>query len=933
MGWMHRVRALFGREKLSADLDEELQFHLAMREQLNADEGMPREEARTDARRRFGNTTRLKEQMREVDLFTFPETVWQDVRFAARMLAKHPGFTAAAILALGLGIGVNTAVFTVYKAFLLRPLDASHARQMVNISRTNYQGKYDPTFSYPDFEAYRDHNHVFSGLIAATGDDVALSSVGNVSDVGHSMGGALLGAAGFHLPSLMSGGTEFVTASVVSDNYFSVLGVNPIRGRAFGPNDAHGSAASPAVLISENYWQRRFGGDPKLVGRTIKLNGVAFTVIGITPHDFMGTNLEVPNFWISIRQQALLHPGSSDATHDRENACCRLYGRLVPGTTLSEAQAEVNLLAEQLRSQHAPHSDASKPTTIQLYPGSPFGRDLDVDLRFAVTLIMGAVGMVLLIACANLASLQLARSAARQNEMGVRLSLGASRGRLIRQLLTESALLALLAGIVSLFSTWGVLRLLLVEIWETMPDGGGDIALHIAPDMQIFAYVFAISLLAGVLFGLAPALESSKPNLTSALKKEGTHFAFLAGKGRMRDGLIVLQVAVCLVLMIAGGLLIRSSIRTLEMKTGYETRHVLSLNLFFPDGFGYSKEKKMAEMQALQTRIHSLPGVEDVTAGRPPAGGGMRTATITLDGGKPLADNAQRNLYYAYVQPNYFQVLDIPLTVGRVFSQSNGEGERVAILSESAAKELWPGKDPIGQKLALDGTKWFHGKDELIPDGAMYQVIGIARDIRGALLDGSDVSKVYLPRPVNRFDHQPLPLLVRTESDPKLLMDGIGGLVRSLDPNMIVYSGTLEEMLTMTPQFAISRLSALFASMVGVLGLMLASVGIYGTVSYAVVRRTREVGIRMALGAKKGDVVRLVLSESTRPVIAGLLIGVIGAAGAGYLLRAILFGVSMLDGVSFIGVSALFFLIAMLAAYVPARRAARVDPMVALRYE
>src|SRR5580704_15375806 len=890
MRWMHRVRALFRRKHLSADLDEELQFHLAMREQLSTREGMPQEEARSDAMRRFGNPGRWKEKMREIDVFTLPETVWQDVRFAARMLAKHRGFTSVAILALGLGIGVNTAIFTVYKSFLLRPLDASDARQMVNVSRTDYQGKYDPSFSFADYAAYRDHNHVFSGLIAATGDEVALSGGGSAPGAGGSIGGRLASAVGLRLPSVVSGGAEFVTASIVSDNYFSVLGVKAVRGRTFGPEDTH-DAPLAGVLISENYWQRRFRGDPALLGRSIKLNGATFTVIGITPCDFMGTNLNVPNFWMTIRQWELLHPGS-DIIHDRENACCRLYGRLAPGTRLSEAQAEMNLLAEQLRSQHAPHSDASKPVTIQLYPGSPFGRDLEAGLQFAVALIMCAVGMVLLIACANLASLQLARAAARQSEMGIRLSLGASRARLIRQLLTESALLGLLAGIVSLCLTWWILRLLVVEISATLPAEWGAFAMHVAPDMQVFGYVFAVALLAGLLFGLAPALQSSKPSLSSALKEEGAHFVFSTGKWHVRDGLVAVQVAVCLVLMIAGGLLIRSSIRALEMETGYETRRVLFLDLYFPDGFGYSRQNQATETRELYDRIRALPGVTDITFGRPPAGGGMRTAPVTLNGEKSLADNSQPDLYYTYVQPNYFRTLNIPLSLGTGFTVAEGPPDAVAILSESAAKELWPGKNPIGRELALDGSKRFHSKDELTPNGSSYQVIGIARDTRASLIDGMDVRKVYLPLPADRLDDRPM--LVRTEGDPKPLVDGIGRLVRSLDSNMIIYSETLDGLLTTSPQFVTSRCAALFASIVGALGLMLASVGIYGTVSYAVVRRTREVGVRMALGATKRDVVKLILVESTRPVLVGLSIGVVGAAGVAHLMRALLFGVNTL---------------------------------------
>jgi predicted permease len=929
MGWMSRMRTLWNRDNHSSDLDEELEFHLTMREKWNAEHGMGQEEARANARQRFGNATRWKEMMGYVDVFTFPETVWQDVRFAVRMLLKHASFTAIAILALGLGIGVNTAIFTVYRAFLLRGIDAKDNGQMVNISAIDYAGKGSPAFSYPDYEAYRDLNHVFSGLVAATGDEVALTGIGGAANVGGSMGGALARAAGFRMPSLMAGGAEYVTASLISDNYFSVLGVGGARGRVFTPEKPGGDKDAPIALISWNYWQRRFESDPEVVGKTIKMNGAAFTIIGITPRDFMGTNINVPDFWLPLREQAVLHAGST-VLEDRENTCCRLYGRLQRGTRLSEAQAEMNILAEQLRVLHSPHSEDIKPKTIQIYPGSPFGREIDTDLNFAVALIMCAVGMVLLIACANLASLQLARSAARQKEMGVRLSLGAKRGRLVRQLLTESALLGLISGGVSLLMTWCVLHLLVVEISATLPAEWGAFALHVTPDMQIFCFVFAISLLAGVIFGLVPALESSKPNLTSALKEEGGLPVLAAGKGRFREVLIGIQVTVRLVLLIAGGILIRSSMRVLEMKTGYETKHVLGLDLNFPDGFGYSPEKQTRETRELRERILTLPGVGNVTIGRPPNGGGFRSATVALKGNRPGTPNAERTLIYTYVQPDYFETLDIPISSGSGFRPGQ-QLEPVAILSQSAAQDLWPGKNPIGESLVLDGSNQFHGSGELIPLGTSYRVIGTVHDTRGVLLDGSDSSKIYLMLPSDRLEDRPL--LIRTERDPRLLVNQISGLARDLDSNLVVYSETLDDMLTQSPQFVISRCSAMFASMLGALGLMLASVGIYGTVSYAVVRRAREVGIRMALGARKRDVIAMILRETTRPVLVGLAIGLIGATAATHLMRAILFGVSAFDPVSFAGVSILFFLIAMLAAYVPARRAARVDPMVALRYE
>jgi predicted permease len=723
----------------------------------------------------------------------------------------------------------------------------------------------------------------------------------------------------------MAGGAEFVSSAIVSENYFSVLGVNAIRGRVFLPRDGHDLDAHPGVLISENYWRRRFGGDPNVIGHTLKLNGAGFAVIGVTPHDFMGTNQNVPDFWVPIRLYRFLHH-ESDLLHDREDHSCRLYGRLAPGVTLNAAQAEMNLLADQVRRLHMPRSDDSKPVTINLLPGSPFDIVNVSGEAFAFLLILCAVALVLLIACANVASLQLGRSAARQREIGVRLSLGASRFRLIRQLLTESTLLGLLAGAVALLISWWVMRVLVVEVSAALPIEWGSLAVHVEPDVHVFAYVFAVSLLAGFLFGLVPALESSRPSLSSALKEEGARFAFRVGNAKLRDMLVTIQVCVCLFLLIAAGLLIRGSIRSVAINPGYETKRVVGMDINFPSGFGYTRQKQDAEERQVRDRIRSLPGVSSVTAGRQPAGGGLRMATVVLDGVKPENNAQTRTLFYNFVAANYFETLSIPLALGRGFDQKTE-----VVLSESAAHQLWPGANPVGQSIVLDASGQYHGKDELIPQGISYRVIGIAKDIRGALPDGADSSMAYLPLPFDRWDDQPL--LVRIEGDPKSVMDGIGRQVHSVDPNLVVYAETLDDLLTATPVFVFSRLAAIFASIIGSLGLALASVGVYGAVSYAVVRRTREVGIRMALGAKRSDVLSLILRESTRPVLIGLLAGLVAAAVASRVLRALLFGLSTLDGISFLGVSIFFLIIALLAAYMPARPATRVDPMVALRYE
>jgi predicted permease len=932
MSLVHRFWALFRTKKHSSELDEEMQFHMAMRERLSTKDGMSAEEARFDAQRRFGNKTLLKERTREIDVFTFLETIFRDLQFAARMIAKNPGFTIVAILALAIGIGVNTAVFTVYKAVLMKPIDAKNPRQLVNIYRTSIGSPYDDGFSYPDYEYYAAHARAFSGLIAAGNDELTLTGASGSLDT--TSGGAVASAFGFQFPQRMGQGAELVLTVIVSDNYFSVLGVNAVRGRVFRPEDARELIEHPAVLISENYWQRRFNSDPTVLGKSFRVNGASFTVIGITPKDFMGTNVNVPDFWMSMQTEPLLHH-AGNWRFDRERHCCRLYGRLQSGSNIEQAQAEMAILSEQVRGLHAPDSNDRKPATISLLPGGPFGHgpDKDEQLRAIVAFILSAVGLVLLIACANVASMQLARSAARQREIGVRLSIGASRKRLIRQLLTESALLGLLAGIVALIATWWSLRILLVEISAALPIEWGSLALHLEPDIHVFAYVFAISLFAGVLFGMAPALESSRLNLTSALKEEGAGFALRVRSARLRDLLITLQVSVCLLLLICAGLLIRGSIRSLKMNPGYEAKRVLGLDVNFPSGLGYTDAKRLAEMHQLHDRVQAIPGVHSVIlATTEPAGGGLRITAVRFNSEKPPAGSPEQTLYYSYIASNYFAGLSIPIELGRTFtSQEVNAAAPVIILSESAAHQLWHDADPLGKRVYLDATNQYHGDEELFPHGALYQVVGVVKDIRGVLLDHSDSRFAYLPLPRERWNDAGI--MIRTAADPKPMMNAIAQQVHSVDPNLIVYAETLNGLFTATPAFVFSRLAAIFATIIGMLGLSLASIGIYGMVGYAVVRRTREMGIRRALGAQRFSLLRLILIESTRPVVYGLAMGIVAAAGVSTLLRSLLSGLSPLDAISFGSVAAFFLAVALLAAYLPARRATRVDPMTALRYE
>ncbi|MGB6691706.1 MAG: ABC transporter permease [Terracidiphilus sp.] len=860
------------------------------------------------------------------------QSLLQDLRYGVRMLFRNASFTAVAVLALALGIGLNTAVFTAYESLFNGGVDARDPGRMVNFLLVHPSGAYDFLFSYPDYEAYGDHLHAFSGLTALRNnyDEMILTGAGGDESRRRAATDSMFSKWGLLPSNIPHSKAELASVLMVSENYFSVLGVAALRGRTFAAGDAAELAKSPAVLMSENYWQRRFGGDPSIVGKAIRLNGTAFTVIGITPHDFVGTDIAAPDFWYPLSLEALVHPGDGQL-HDREIECCRLSGRLAPGVSMTQAQAETNVLADHLRSLHDSHSELSRPAQMELTPGSPFPSPplRNTHLRFVVLLIMAAAGMVLVIACANVASLQLARAAARQNELGLRMSLGASRWRLIRQLLTESALLGLIAGAIAFLCSWALVKVLARMASEIMPADLGTFVVHVRPDLAIFAYVFAVSLVAGVLFGLAPALESSRSALSSALKANAATSPVRSR--RVRGFLVGAQVAVSLVLLIAGSMLVRSSIQALKLDTGYADKQVAELTLQFPDTPEYNSERRAALVSAIRRRLAELPGVVSITSGHAPDDDGIRVAAISLDGQKPTARNTRALLYYTYVQPNYFAALGIPLLFGRGFQSQTGTPEPCAILSESAARQLWPGQNPMGKRLRMGTDGQYEAWGEIVPDGHDYEVIGVARDARGALMDDRDAVKVYVPLPEGRV--QDYPILIRSRLDAAKTIGAIGPAILSIDPNMVATTATLEEMLRATEPFIASAMSAVVALTIGVFGLVLASMGIFGTVSYMVVLRTREVGIRMALGARRGQIAALIVRDSTRPVIAGLLVGLALATADSVLLRKVLYGLGAFDAISYAGVSLLLFAIALVAAYVPSRRAMRVDPMVALRYE
>ncbi len=488
-------------------------------------------------------------------------------------------------------------------------------------------------------------------------------------------------------------------------------------------------ATSPAVLISENYWQRRFGGESSVLEKTIRLNGVVFLIIGITPHNFTGASIAAPDFWLPLSLDPWIHP-ESNRLRDRDDLCCRMFGRLARGVSMAQAEAETTALASHLRTLRDARSEVSKAVGALISPGSPLPGKMNASLRLTIMLIMTGAGMVLVIACANVASLQLARSTTRQHELGMRLSLGASRLRVIRQLLTESALLGVFAGSIALPFTWSLLHVAVTRAAESLPVEYGTLVLNVNPDLQIFGYVLTISVLAGILFGFAPALESSRSALFSTVRGAATSLA----RSRMRDVLIAAQVAISLALMIAGSMLVRSAMYALRMNTGYDGGHVVDLRLQFPEESKYTAGQKAVLVNDLRIRLAALPGVAAITSARAADDSGGRRASVSLNGEQPSVRNMHAMLYYTWVQANYFQTLSIPLLLGHGFQSQAGRPEQSAVLSESAAQRLWPGQNPIGRSLRLGTDEQFHDKGELLPDGPNWQVAGVARDTRGVTL-------------------------------------------------------------------------------------------------------------------------------------------------------------------------------------------------------
>src|ERR1039458_704988 len=811
---------------------------------------------------------------------------WNDLRYAARTLRKNPAFTAVAVLAIALGIGLNTGIFSVLNGIALRPLPVPGSNRIVSVyqfisglgSRNVYQS--ESYFSWQEYENYRDSNHVFSGLLAYQ------------PFVSATLGG--------DRPQELKG-------QLASCNYFDVLNSPPALGRAFAKSDCASMEAGSVVVLSNDVWRNKFGGDPAIIGRRVILNRQPFTVIGVASAGFQGTEPFAAAFWAPLAVQPLLSHGQNLA---KENTFwLALLGRAKPGISMDQVRADLAVIAGRIDKPAPP-----RKTSIQIQTATLLSMPEERSAVGAVgTVLLADAGMVLLIACANVANLLLARAAGRRKEIAIRLSVGATRGRLIRQLLTESLLIALLGGVLgSLIAAWsfgGILQLVIAQA----PGESVALSVNVRPDLHVLGFSLALSLVTGIVFGLAPALQASRPDLNTALKDSGTAGGTQAGTGGfLRHTLVGAQVAVCMVLLIAAGLLLRGLYVAQTIDPGFRMQNIASVS-FDLQSQGYDDRRAALFQRDLLQRLAGLPGVDSVAhAGEIPLSGNLRGNSFTLPGqpGDHTAD-------YNAVSPEYFSLLRIPIVRGRNFTENETQTDApVAILSESTARQLWPNHNPVGKII-----RW--GRERSL------EVVGIARDAQVAHLAQSTESYVYLPAAPK--EQMFLKVLVHGSDGFASMAKSIRATIHTLDPDFVANVTRLEDNLESSR--IPSRIVAILAGSLGALGMLLACIGVYGVVSYAVSRRVREIGIRMTLGADAREVKRLILRQAMWPVVIGALVGIAGCAAVSQILKSMLFGISPHDPLAFVVVPLVLLSVALLASYIPARRATKVDPMVSLRYE
>ncbi len=873
--------------QVAADVDEELSFHLDLvaRELIKGGWGV--EEARVEARRRFGDLEGTRRICRDLDARKETQMKWmdalgdlgQDLRFAGRQLGRSPGFTLVSVLTLALGIGATTAIFSVVYGVLMRPLPFLQPERLVRPLAVDPQGKQHGAFSASNFLDFRAASHTLSGVAGMHGGTLNLSGDGSEP---------------LRLP-----------AAWVSANYFSVLGVKPLAGRTFAPGEDQTGAPHVAVL-SEEIWHRRFGGDPKMMGRSITLSGDSYQVIGILPQGQRypaGAQVWVPLVF------------SSEELAQRGAVFFGALGRLAPGATLEAARAEADVIARRLRDQY-PGDNKGYIESMTL---EPMLDRIVGDVRKPLLILFGAVSLVLLIACVNVANLLLVRAAAREGEIVIRAALGAGRPRIVRQLLTESLVLALVGGAAGVGLAAWALKLLVSSGPPDLPR-----LTEIGLDPTALAFALGISLATGLLFGLAPALQTSRTNLAGAIR-EGTRGSQGRGGTRARGVLVILETALAVVLLAGAGLLIRSFLELQHVDPGFKPEGVITFNLELPTS-QYSDEEKLRTVTAdLLERMERLPGVTaaGVTVYGMPFMGRVNVLTFNVAGRPDPEPGKAPILRVAAVTPDYFKTLGIPLLKGRGLTAQDRHGApRVALLNATAVKKFFPDEDPINKRIEF-GPADENGD---IPGG---EVVGVVGDFKQDALEQEVEPQIYLA--YDQAPQESLSVVLRSSS-PQLVAEAAKQQVRELNPNLPLYS--LQPMTELvSTSTATSRFYMLLLGGFALVSLILAAVGIYGVIAYAVRQRSQEIGIRMALGASREKVVRMVVRQGLVLAVLGAAAGLAGAFFATRWLRSLLFEVSVSDPAIYATVAALLVLVAAVASWLPARRAAATDPQGVLRGE
>jgi len=839
--------------------------------------------------------------------------LWQDLRFGARMLLKQPGFTLIAVLTLALGIGVNAALFTVFNALMLKPLPVKDPDSLVSFSGVDRNGGRRKLFSYLDYLDYRDRNTTLTELVAWNKAAVALGEM----QVGRD--------------DLSVEGANYIFGQIVSANYFAAMGTEMNLGRGFLPEEDRTPGTSPVIVLSHQFWQRQFDSDLHIVGKIIRLQSQSFTVVGVTAREFVGTALDTPAFWTPLTMRDQIIPLSGENHRrwltERDADSFELLGRLKPGVAPQAAQAEMSMIAQQLAQQYP---GENRKTRVAPKSNASFINLEAKQLRLIVPVLI-AFGLVLLIACANVANLLLARAAMRQKEIGVRLALGASRLRVIRQLLTESALISVIGGLVGLLAASWILRILYHVLLARLPELPPYLNFQL--DYRIFGFTMLAAISAGVAAGLAPALQASRPDLTSALKDEGSIFGQHLSQSRLRNGLVMTQIAMSLTLLIGAGLLARYLQKAQTIDIGFEPQNLLSVAVNLNAAGAQSAQQRGEVRRLLAERLRALPGVKSVSQAFRQPSSQLSSTQITI-AGRAAPDDRRLRANYNFVSSQHFETLGIRIVRGRSFTEQEANANApVVVISEATAQKFWPGQDAIGQHLgiaaaalSLDGDA-ARGPLAVFPS---YEVIGVACNTRSGWWV-MEKDETYLYVPLGPDNHLGNYLLIRAVGDAQHVIDAVSGEAGAIDPRLsVIVQRTSDHIAeSMTP----FRGMALLAGVLGALALLLASIGLYGVMSFVVAHRTREIGVRLALGAQGGDVVRLFLKEGLRLIVIGLAVGLAGGVGISRLLAAALFDLSPLDPRAFGGVSLFLALVALLACWLPARRAAKVDPMVTLRQE